>query len=171
MSPEAGGPPKPAHREALDAGKQAKAAGRYFRAFEFVRGCGLSNPAGSSALQRRIRCAEHSDGSYPRSWPGCSWPLPSVIARGLGPNPAAPGKKKIKGIHHQEVQSQRSRLKQSRKTTRAEARSAHHANAPKAGRHSVRKVQRKASPQNPELRQARRQNRSREKTNPKPPSN
>ena len=96
---------------------------------------------------------------------------PSIIARGLGPNPAAPGKKKIKGIHHQEVQSQRSRLKQSRKTTRAEARSAHHANAPKAGRHSVRKVQRKASPQNPELRQARRQNRSREKTNPKPPSN
>jgi len=97
--------------------------------------------------------------------------LPSVNARGLGPDPAGPGNKKIKGIHHQEVQSQRSRLKQSRKTTRAEARSAHQGNAPKAGRHSVRQVQRKASPQSPELRNARQQNRSREKTNPKPPTN
>lgn len=97
--------------------------------------------------------------------------LPSVIARGMGPNPAAPGKEKIKGIHHQEVQSQRSRLKQSRKTKRAEARSADHGKAPKAGRHSVRQVQRKASPQSPELRHARRQNRSRKKTNPQPPTN
>jgi len=95
----------------------------------------------------------------------------SIIARGPAPNPSGPGKKKIKGIHHQEVQSQRSRLKQGRKNTRAEAQSAHHGKAPKAGRHSVRQVQRKASPQNPELRHARRQNRSREKTNPEPPTN
>jgi len=91
---------------------------------------------------------------------------PSIIARGLGPNPAGPSKKKIKGIHHQEVQSQRRRLKQSRKSTRAEARSAHHDKPPKAGRHPMRKVQRKANPQNPELRNARQQNRSRKKNHP-----
>lgn len=102
---------------------------------------------------------------------GLFLPAPSILARGLGPNHAGPGNKKIKGIHHQEVQSQRSRLKQSRKSTRAEARSADHGKAPKAGRHSVRQVQRKASPQNPELRHARRQNRSRKKTNPQPPTN
>lgn len=94
---------------------------------------------------------------------------PSIIARGAAPNPSGPGKKKIKGIHHQEVQSQRSRLKQSRKNTRAEAlQSGHGGIAPKGGRHSVRRVQRKASPQNPELRHARGQNRSRKKG---PPTN
>lgn len=75
-----------------------------------------------------------------------------------------PPSKKIKGVHGQEAQSQRSRLKQSRKSTRAEARSVHHARAPKAGRHTVRKVQHNANPQNPELRGARRQNRSRKKS-------
>jgi hypothetical protein len=97
--------------------------------------------------------------------------VPSIIARGQGSNQAGSGKKKIKGIHRQEVQSQRRQLKQSRKNTRAEARSAHHGKAPKAGHHSMRQVQRKASPKNPELRHARGQNRSRKKTNPKPPTN
>lgn len=89
---------------------------------------------------------------------------PSTITRG---SQAGPGSKKIKGVHREEMQSQRSRLKQSRKSIRAEARSSHHDKAPKAGRHTMRKVQRNASPQNPELRGARRQNRSRKK-NPHP---
>lgn len=89
---------------------------------------------------------------------------PSTITRG---SQTGSPSKKIQGAHRQEVQSQRSRLKQSRKSTRAEARSIHHASAPKAGRHTVRKVQHNASPQNPELRGARRQNRSRKK-NPHP---
>ena len=96
---------------------------------------------------------------------------PSIIARGEGPNPPGPGGKKIKGLHRQEVKSQRRRLKQTRKSTRAEARSAVHSKAPKAVRHRVRKVRRNANPNSPALRHARQQSRSRKKAHPKPPAN
>lgn len=96
---------------------------------------------------------------------------PSIIARGQQSNQAGPRSKKIKGVHGQEVQAQRRRLKQSRKSTRAEARSAHHSAPPKAGQHPMRKVQRNASPKNPELRNARRQNRSRKKNQPQSQTN
>lgn len=99
------------------------------------------------------------------------WLLPALLAGLVMAAPStntrgsqeAPPSKKIKGVHHQEVQAQRSRLKQSRKSIRADARSSHHDRAPIAGRHTMRKVQHNASPQNPELRGARRQNRSRKK--------
>ena len=90
---------------------------------------------------------------------------PTIIARGQVPHQAGPASKQIKGVHRQEMKSQRRRLKQSRKSTRAEAlQSGHRTAAPKAVRHPMRHVQRKASPKNPELRRARLENRSRKKT-------
>lgn len=93
---------------------------------------------------------------------------PSIIARGEGPNPPGQSSKKIKGLHREEVKSQRRRLKQTRKSTRAQARSAVHSKAPKAVRHPMRKVRRNANPKSPELRHARQQSRSRRKAHPKP---
>jgi hypothetical protein len=103
---------------------------------------------------------------------GLSMAVPSIFARGQGPSQAGPSGKKINGLHRQELQNQRRRLKQSGKSVHAEAlQSGHHSSPPKAERHQMRKVQSKSKFQNSNLQSARKQNRSRRKVLHQAPKN
>ena len=86
----------------------------------------------------------------------------AVLAIGQTGNPAATTKKKMSAQHRQEVKDQKNRIKQSRRDVRAEVRlTDHHASPPKATRHKMVKVQRHTGKENPNLRSARKESRSR----------
>ena len=170
MSPEVARPREPVHGETPGAGKQAKADWRFFMAFEFL-GLQAFEPRRQQHKLKEEAMRRTFRRLLPALMAGLFLAAPSIIARGQGANPPGPASKKIKGLHREEVKAQRRRLKQTRKSTRAEARSAVHSKAPKAVRHPVRKVRRNANPNNPALRQARQQSRSRKKSHPKPPAN
>lgn len=82
-------------------------------------------------------------------------------------NPAAASSKAVKEQHRRELHDQRRRIKQSRQDVRAEVReSGPRAKPPKAERHQTRKVRNQAKSQNPNLRRAQKDNRSRRPARP-----
>ncbi len=86
--------------------------------------------------------------------------VPAVFAKGEGPSPR--GRNKVENRQERrELRYQRRRIKQNRQRLRAEARQNGHSTPPKVKRHQVRKIQRHSRSQNPNLRRARKQNRSR----------
>ena len=81
-------------------------------------------------------------------------------------NLAAASSKAVKEQHRRQVQDQRHRLKQRRQDLRAEVRQSGHAKPPKAERHQTRKVRNQSKSQNPNLRRAQKDNRSRRPARP-----
>ncbi len=103
---------------------------------------------------------------------GAFWASPFVFAHGQETNQAGSASKKVNAMHSQELKSQRRRLKESGKSVRAEAlQSGHHSTPPKTRHHQMRKVQRNAGLQSPNLRGARKHNRSRSKVHHQAPRN
>lgn len=91
----------------------------------------------------------------------------AVIAPCQDGNPAAASSKAVKEQHRRELRDQRHRIKQRRQDMRAEVRrSDPHAKPPKAERHQTRKVQNQSKSQNPNLRRAQKDNRSRRPARP-----
>ncbi len=86
--------------------------------------------------------------------------VPALFAKGAGPSPSTHNKAESRQ-ERRELRYQHRRIKQSRQRIRAEARQFKHSTPPKVKRHQARKVQRHSKSQNPNLRRARKQNRSR----------
>ena len=81
-------------------------------------------------------------------------------------NLAAASSKAVKEQHRRQVQDQRHRLKQRRQDLRAEVLQSGHAKPPKAELHQTRKVRNQSKSQNPNLRRAQKDNRSRRPARP-----